>query len=562
MASPIQKLTRTYRHIDRYRQIVGVLVRYGFGQMLEHLPLEQYTEIALKLFRRDRPDVESHSRSERLRLALEELGPAFVKLGQLLSTRPDLVPPDIVEELEKLQDQAAAFSGDKARAIIEEELERPVDEVFASLEAEPFAAASLGQVHRGVLADGREIVVKVMRPGVRRAVETDLEILQHLTSIAENHIEAFEVQKPSVILEEFRQAMAKELDYRVEAAHIKRFGRMFDGDEGVKIPAVMPELTTARVLTMERLSGRKISKLAGGQCSDFDRETVARRGADAILSQIFIHGFFHADPHPGNVLVLPGDVVGFVDFGQVGRITPRTRYLVADLLGALIDQDEEAATDHLADLTTSSRPLDRAAMETEMAEFIDWHIDRPVGELRIGRMVWQLLEIAGRQGRAVSPELFLVLKALGTLEGLSRALDPSFDLTSRARPLLQRLMLERFSPRAISASAWGTSVELAHLVRQLPRELREVLRQLRAGQLHVEFEHRGLEPALHTHELSTNRLVFAIVLAALVVGSSLLVVSDIPPKWNEVPVIGLVGYLLSGVIGLGLLWSILRRGRL
>jgi ubiquinone biosynthesis protein len=201
-------------------------------------------------------------------------------------------------------------------------------------------------------------------------------------------------------------------------------------------------------------------------------------------------------------------------------------------------------------------------METEMAEFIDWHIDRPVGELRIGRMVWQLLEIAGRQGRAVSPELFLVLKALGTLEGLSRSLDPSFDLTSRARPLLQRLMLERFSPRAIGASAWGTSVELAHLVRQLPRELREVLRQLRAGRLHVEFEHRGLEPALHTHELATNRLVFAIVLAALVVGSSLLVVSDIPPKWNGVPVIGLVGYLLSGVIGLGLLWSILRRGRL
>jgi ubiquinone biosynthesis protein len=313
---------------------------------------------------------------------------------------------------------------------------------------------------------------------------------------------------------------------------------------------------------MERLSGRKISTLGRNDAPEFDRETVARRGADAVLAQIFIHGFFHADPHPGNVLVLPGDVVGFIDFGQVGRITPRTRYLVADLLGALIDQDEEAATDHLLELTSSDRPVDRAAMESEMAEFIDWHIDRPVGELRIGRMVWQLLEIAGRHRRSVSPELFLVLKALGTLEGLSRALDPSFDLTSRARPMLRRMLLERYSPRAIGASTWSTGVELAYLLRQLPRELREVLRQLRSGRLHVEFEHRGLDPVLHTHELATNRLVFAIVLAALLVGSSLLVVSDIPPKWHGVPFIGLFGYVLSGVIGLGLLWSILRRGRM
>jgi ubiquinone biosynthesis protein len=559
----IERLTRTYRHVDRYSHILRVLARHGFGQILERLRIEQYTQIALRMFHAERTPPPHHTRAERLRLALEELGPTFVKLGQLLSTRPDLVPADLARELEKLQDQATPFPAAEARALIAEELGRPLEEVFRSFDDAPLAAASLGQVHRATLAtDGREVVIKVMRPGIRRSVETDLEILTHLAAIAESHVEALEVQRPSEIVEEFRRAVARELDYRVEAAHLRRFRRMFAGDVGVRVPEVVTSATTTRVLTMERLAGAKVSELARSGFAGYDRELIARRGADAILAQIFLHGFFHADPHPGNVLILSDNVVGFVDLGQIGHLSQRTRHVVADLLAALTERDAAAASDALVELTRSDESPVRHELETDVAEFIDWHFDRPVGELRLGEMAWALIELASRHGRTLGPELFLVLKALGTLESLSRTLDPSFDLGSRVRPVLRRLALERLSPRVLAADAAGVAGEVAGLLRELPRELRGVLRQLRAGRLHVEFEHKGLTPVLHTHELATNRLVFAIVLAALLVASSLLVVGDIPPLWHEIPVIGLVGYLISGVIGLGLLWSILRRGRL
>jgi ubiquinone biosynthesis protein len=289
---------------------------------------------------------------------------------------------------------------------------------------------------------------------------------------------------------------------------------------------------------------------------------VARRGADAILAQIFVHGFFHADPHPGNVLVLPGNVVGFIDLGQVGRLDRRTRLLVADLFAALVDKQVERATEAFIDLTEAEEPCRQGVLEADIAEFMDWHVDRPLGELQLGKMVWRLLDIAARHRRTISPSLFLVLKALGTLETFARMLDPRFDLAERARPAIRRLLRERLSPARWAAEGWSGGVELARLAGVLPRELREILALVRRGRLHVEFEHRGLGPLLHTHELTANRLVFAIVLGALLIASSLVVLGDVPPRWKGVPVIGVFGYALSAVTGLGLLWSILRRGRL
>jgi ubiquinone biosynthesis protein len=365
------------------------------------------------------------------------------------------------------------------------------------------------------------------------------------------------------VLAEFREALRKELDYTVEAAHLKRFASFFDEDPTVRIPKVYESWTTERVLTMERLPGVKVSALdEGGLPEGLDGQEIARRGADAILTQIFIHGFFHADPHPGNVLVLPGNVVGFIDLGQVGRLDREMRILVADLFGGLVSKDVETATESFLELTESTQTPDRGAIEAEIAEFVDWYVDRPVGELEIGKMVWRLLEIAGRHRRSVSPELYLVLKALATLEVFARRLDPQFDLAERAGPVLKRLMRERFSPRRWALETWQTSVELTRLAQEIPRELRQILAQIRRGRLHVEFEHTGLAPLLHTHEVVVNRLVFAIVLAALLIASSLVALGDIPPKWHGIPVLGVFGYALSAVTGLALLWSILRRGRL
>ncbi len=561
----IEKITRTYRHLGRYRKIVAVLVRYGFGGILARLGVERYLETGLALFREDSGDDHRHrGGAERLRLALVELGPTFIKLGQLLSTRPDLIPLELAQELEQLQDQAPPFPADEARRIVEEELGAPLEEIYRSFEHEPFAAASLGQVHRAVLADGgRDVVVKVQRPGIRRTVETDLEILGHLTSIAERHVSAeeLELHRPSAIVAEFRKAVDKELDYRIEAAHLRRFGLMFRDDDTVRIPAVFPRFTTSRVLTMERLAGVKVSTLAAGE-HGFDRERIARRGADAMLRQIFAFGFFHADPHPGNILVLEGDVVGFVDLGQIGRLDRPTRLRVARLFSCLVSNDVEGATGALLELTESDAETERHALEADVAELIDWHLGRPVGEMQLALMVWRLLEIATRHRRAVSSEIFLVLKALATVDALVRELDPAFDLPSHSRPLLKRLMLKQLAPRNLADGAWDAAQQLARLARELPRELREMLRQLGEGRLSLDLEHRNLESLQHTLEMVANRLAFAIVLAALLIASSLVALGDIPPKWHGMPVIGIAGYLMSAVIGVRLLWSILKRGGL
>ena len=557
----IERITRTYRHLGRDRKILAVLARHGFGELLRRLGVERYVESGLQLFGSE-PEADLRLRpAERLRHALAELGPTFIKLGQLLSTRPDLIPIDVARELEKLQDQAPAFAGEEARRIVSQELDRPVDEIYAIFETEPFAAASLGQVHRGVLAeDGREVVVKVQRPAIRQTVETDLEIIEHLATIAERHAD-LRVHRPAAIVAEFRRALAKELDYTVEAAHLRRFGMMFAGDPTVRIPDLVPERTSSRVLTMERLPGIKVSKLVESPGA-FDRDRIARRGADAILRQIFDFGFFHADPHPGNVLILPDDVVGLIDLGQVGRLDRATRYLVAQLFGSLVASDVEGASSAFLELTDSEVEPDRHALESDVAEIIDWHLARPVGEMQLGRTVWRLLEIATRHRRSVAPEIFLVMKALATLDGLVRELDPAFDLPSHSRPLLRRLAREQFSPPKLAASAWEASLQLSRLVRELPRELSESLRRLARGRVRLALEHHKLYPLVRTLEVAANRLVFAIVLAALLIASSLVVLADVPPKWHDVPVIGLAGYLLAAVIGFGLLWSILRRGGL
>lgn len=555
------KITRTYRHIGRYQQILSVLVRYGFAEILQRLEIDRYLDFGARIFGTPAP-TETLSLAARLRQALEELGPTFIKLGQLLSTRPDLVPLEVLRELETLQDQAREFPGEEAREIIERELGAPVEELFAAFEAEPFATASLGQVHGAVLHDGRRVVVKVQRPGVRRLVETDMEILGHLAGLAERHLEELETQRPQEVLQELARVFEKELNYTFEAAHLRRFARMFEGNPEVRVPEVHRDLSTTRVLTMERFDGFKASDLKALRDAGHDLEILAERGASAILDQIFLHGIFHADPHPGNILVLADGAIGFIDLGQVGRIGRTLRYRIAELLAALGRVDEEAAVDALLALTDSEVPAQRTVLEADLGELLDWHLDRSVGQIQLGRMLYQTVEILNRHQRRIPPELFLVLKALGTVESLARSLAPSFTLASCVEPVLRELAAERLHPAEWWRVSKAVGSEWADLVRQVPGGAADILQLLRRGKLHVQFEHKGLEPLLLKIEQVFNRMVFAVVLGSLLMASSLVVQSDLRPLWHGFPMLGLAGYLLAGIVGLWLLFSILRRGRL
>lgn len=552
---------KTYRHIQRYRQILTVLFRYGFGDLLHTLKIEQYLEISLQMISRKRREkIETLSRAERVRMAMEELGPTFIKMGQILSTRPDLLPVEFIQELGKLQDHVPPFEYAQVKDIIERELGVPLGQFFKDFEETPLASASIGQVHRARLVDGDGVVVKVQRPGIRRTIEVDLEIMLHLATLMERHLKAMEIHRPTRIVEEFARTLEKELDYTIEAAHTERFAMQFIGDTTVYVPKIYREATTSRVLTMEYVSGIKASEIARLDEAGLDRREIARRGFDLIMKQVFVHGFFHADPHPGNIFILPGNVICYLDFGMMGRIGRKSRENFADLIMNIVRRDEVKVTDALVRLTISDEEPNHNALERDVAEFIDQHFYRPLKELDLGKLLHQLLEMAARHRLTVPPDLFLMIKALSTAEGVGRVLDPDFDATERAAPFVRRIQLQRLHPKRVAEDIYDSGSDFLHLIKEIPGELREILRQARQGRVKIEFEHRGLENMLSTHDRISNRLAFAIVLASLIIGSSLIVLSGIPPKWHGIPVIGLAGFIIAGVMGLWLLVSIIRRG--
>ncbi|MBW2040213.1 MAG: AarF/ABC1/UbiB kinase family protein [Deltaproteobacteria bacterium] len=554
---------RTYRHLNRYRQILRVLFKYGFGDLIDILRVEQYLEIGLqKISRKRREQIEKLTRAERVRKALEELGPTFVKLGQILSTRPDLIPLEYIQELSKLQDQVPPFPYDDVIEIMKSETGKFPEEIFQRFENTPLAAASIGQVHKAQLKDTEEVVIKVQRPGIRRIIEVDLEIMLHLATLMERHLEELGVLRPTRIVEEFARSLEKEINYTTEASHIERFARQFIDDETIYVPKVFREITTERILTMEYIDGIKASEVDCLRQEGYDLQEIARRGANLIMKQIFVHGFFHADPHPGNIFILPNNAICYLDFGMMGRISRQEREDFTDLVMQVVRRDEKKVVDSMLKLTYYDEEPDRSKLERDLAECIDQHLYRSLKELEVGRLLQQLLDIVTRHRLCLKPNLFLMMKAFSTAEGLGRMLDPDFEIIKHAEPFIRHIQLSRLSPKRIAEDMIDYGTESVHLLKEIPGELRAILKQVREGKVKIEFEHRGLDLMLSTHDRISNRIAFAIVLASLIIGSSLVALSDIPPKWLEIPIIGLAGFIVAGVMGFWLLVSILRRGRM
>lgn len=565
---PIRKIgivTRTYRHVNRYRQILTVLMKYGFEEVVDRLKIGQYVEVGLQLISRGRREqVESLSLAQRIRHVCEELGPTFVKLGQVLSTRPDLVPLDWAHELEKLQKHVPPFPFAKAKEIIEAELRRPLHEVYERFDENPLAAASIGQAHRAVLHDGDEVVVKVQRPDIRRTIEVDLEILFHLATLAERHLEGARLMRPTKIVEEFARSIEQELDYGAEAAHLERFAAQFLDDPTVYVPQVYRDLTTSHVLTMEYVEGTHPTDAETLDRAGLDRHVVVARGADLILRQIFVHGFFHADPHPGNIFVMPENVICYLDFGMMGRLDRRSREEIADLIYGVVAKDAAKTTAALIRLTEHDDDVepDPRKLERDVSEFLDRHIVSRLEELDLGRLLQQLLELVQRHRLRIPADLVMMLKALATVEGLGRMLAPDFDMVSAAGPYVRRIKMERVHPGRIARDVYELGTEMLQLARDIPNGLRDLIQMARRGQFRMGFEHRGLEKMMDTLERISNRVSFAIVVAAMIIGSSLIVHARIPPMWFEIPVVGLAGFLAAGVMGFGLIVSMVRHGRL
>ena len=559
----IGAIGRTYRHLNRYQRIIRILFKYGFDDLVEGLRIDQYLETGLKMInRKPREEIEKRSRPERFRMALEELGPTFIKLGQLLSTRPDLISPGYVDELAELQDNVPPFSFAEVKEIFLAEIGKKPNELFQEFDEQPMAAASIGQVHRGRLQNGNEVVIKIQRPNIENIIAVDLEILAYLASLMEQYLEELQGHRPSAVVDEFARSLSLEIDYTVELANIQRFARQFRDNKTIYVPLIYSELSTERILTMEYIDGVKTSKVDALRSQGYDLHLIAERGANLIMEQIFVHGFFHGDPHPGNICILPDNVTCFLDFGMMGRLSRKDREDFTDLMLSIVTKNDRKITDGVLSITTQFGEVDHDALSRDLTDLLDRYMYLPLKNLQAGKILQELLDLVQRHKLSIKPNLYLMIKALSTIEGVGLMLDPDLELIKLAEPFVKKVKTERLRPGRLAEKIGETSGEYLKLFQEMPEEARDILRQLRAGKMKLEFEHRGLGRLSRGLDQVSNRIAFAIVLAAQIIGSSLIILSDIPPRWNGIPIIGLAGFLVAGVMGFWLLVSIIRHGRM
>ena len=561
---PLNRINRNIRSLKRYRQVLGTLIKYGFGHIVEQLNIDYYLELGKRVVSLGTAsrELERLTQAARFRLVLEELGPTFIKLGQLLSTRSDIVSADILQELQKLQDNIPAVPTDQIMAQIHRELGYPVEELFATFEEIPLATASIAQVHRGTLKSGEQIVCKVRRPNIEAIIETDTDIMMGMAYLIEKHLPSGEMYNPVGLVKEFRRSIQRELDFSREGRTTERFATNFTDEETIHIPEVYWDLTGQTVLTLEYVSGIKISHHDELKKAGLDLQIIAKNGADNFLKQVFIYGLFHADPHPGNIHVLPGNVICIFDFGMVGRLDEDLKLHLTELLLCVLHRDVDRLIMQLLYSGELHDESNLRELKRDLTEFIDDYYDILLQDLKVGKLLIDFVEILTEYQIKFPPNLLLLSRALFVMEGLGKQLDPDFNMVEQIKPFAEQIIKDRYSPSSIAKESAQVLQSYHALGKSLPKDIKEFINRINRNKFKIDVEHRGFERLINDLDKSTNRISFSMVIGALIIGSSLIMQIDKGPVLFGFPILGLLGYTVAGILGLGLAIAILRSGRM
>jgi ubiquinone biosynthesis protein len=552
------------RELPRLHEIASVFIRHGLGDFVQRIGIAGLLERAGRILQfRQAGESVKLDQAARVRMALEELGPTFVKLGQVMATRVDLFPPRWIEELEKLHAQVPPVPFEELVPELERTLGRSPFEVFRDIETQAYAAASIAQVHRAKLADGTPVVLKIRRPGVREKIETDLRLLRRVSELIESEIPEARRYRPAEIAAQFARSLEREVDFATETRNIQRFAQNFAGHPHIVIPRIFPEWTSDMLLVQEHVEGVPATDPAAVAAAGLDRKVLAARGVDVFLKMILVDGLFHADPHPGNVFYLPGNRIVVIDFGMVGRLSPQRRRQVVDLLAGLARMAEEPMLEVLLDWAGEGY-VDEAKLAADVNELVFDFEGVPLKDIRIGAAIRQFAAIVREHSIVLPSDLSLMFKTLITLEGLGRQYDPELHIVQHMTPLVRQALAERYQPRELVRRGRGAIEEFVNVAGSVPRDLARLLREARRGKMRVDLDLKRLDSFGLRLDRTLDRVTMGIMTASLVIGSAIVLTVEGGPRVFGVPVLpvlGLAGYLMAFLNSLWIIYGIWRSGR-
>lgn len=550
--------TNRYCHIGRYREIVNIISKHGLSQVLTLLGVR--TGISLPWYKKE-VEHQNVNIAHRLRIVLQELGPTFVKLGQILSTRPDLLPPTYITEFERLQDRVPAVGFEQIKTTLERETGLSLQDVFVRFNEKPLASASIGQVHEAILLSGEHVVVKVQRAGVERVIQTDLEIMYDVARMLEAKTEWGRYYKVVEMVDEFSRAIREELDYTIEGRNCDRMRTNFRGDPTVYIPRIYWEHSSTRALIQEYVEGIKITNEDELENQGADRPELARRITNAVFKQLLLDGFFHADPHPGNLAVGKENTIIFIDFGMVGRIDDQMKEQLGMMLLCVVRKDTDGIVRVLMDMGESQRKIDKLKLKRDINHLFDKYYNRPLGEIKIGQALRELLQLSFVYRIRVPVELVLMIRCLVLLESVVERLDDKVSIVDLAEPFGQKLLKEKLVPGHLAKTASNYLYEMSVITTDLPRRIDNLVHTIEDGELKIKLEHRNFRNFITNFNLVGNRLSFSLIVSSIIIGSSVIAQKNTNLLFGRVP-IAETGFIIALGMGLWLIFSIIRSGRI